>query len=160
MLVGDTSGHLGQSLYLREIHGREDGPPPPVDLAAERRNGDFVRAVIQDGLISACHDLSDGGLIVALVEMALAGDRGAELVLPVGVDPIGFLFGEDQARYLVTAADAGPLLDRAAAVGIPARLLGTTGGTTISLNRGNACSLAHIRAVHEGWLPTLMAAEG
>ena len=160
VLIGETRGHLGQSLYLREIHGREDGPPPPVDLAAERRNGDCVRALIQDGLVNACHDLSDGGLVVGLVEMALAGDRGVELVLPVGVDPIGFLFGEDQARYLVTAHDPAPVLERAAAAGVPAVLLGTTGGATISMNRGNACSLAHIRTVHEGWLPGLMAMKG
>ena len=130
-----------------------------MDLAAERRNGDYVRELIQDGLVNACHDLSDGGLAVGLVEMALAGDRGAELVLPVGVDPIGFLFGEDQARYLVTAHDPAPLLERAAAAGVPALVLGTTGGSAISMNRGNACSLAHIRAVHEGWLPGLMAME-
>src|SRR5260370_34124685 len=81
---GDKSrgGHLGASLYLREIEGREDGAPPPVDLAAERKNGDFVRAMIGQGIVAACHDISDGGLLVALAEMAMAGDRGAVLELP------------------------------------------------------------------------------
>src|SRR5438876_3241635 len=82
VLIGTTLGHLGASLYLREIEGREEGPPPPVDLAAERRNGDFVRGQIQAGRIGACHDLSDGGLLVALAEMAMAGGGGAEVVPP------------------------------------------------------------------------------
>jgi phosphoribosylformylglycinamidine synthase len=86
LLVGDTPGHLGQSLYLREIHGAEAGPPPPVDLAVERRNGDFVRGLIQDGLVLACHDVSDGGLLVALAEMAMAGNIGANLINP---SPLG-----------------------------------------------------------------------
>jgi len=82
LLIGDTSGHLGASLYLREIEGREAGPPPPVDLAAERKNGDFVRAMIEAGHAAACHDLGDGGLLVALAEMAMAGNRGAVLDVP------------------------------------------------------------------------------
>jgi phosphoribosylformylglycinamidine synthase len=157
ILLGETRGHLGQSLYLREIHGREDGPPPPVTLADERRTGDLVRGLIHDGLVTACHDLADGGLAVAAAEMALAGDRGAELVLPIGVDPIGFLFGEDQARYLITAVDPLPVLHRAGALGVPACVLGTTGGTMLTINRCNAISLAQLRTVHERWLPQLMA---
>ncbi|HEV8678910.1 MAG TPA: phosphoribosylformylglycinamidine synthase subunit PurL, partial [Stellaceae bacterium] len=82
ILVGDTAGHLGASLYLREIEGQEAGPPPPVDLAAERRHGDFVRRLIERGLVAACHDLSDGGLLVALAEMAMAGNRGTTLDNP------------------------------------------------------------------------------
>ena len=106
ILIGETKGHLGSSLYLREIHGREDGPPPPVDLAVERRNGDFVRGEILAGRVSACHDLSDGGLLVALAEMAMAGGIGATLD---GSDRVetGWLFGEDQARYLLAVPTAG-----------------------------------------------------
>ncbi|CAK0768495.1 Phosphoribosylformylglycinamidine synthase subunit PurL [uncultured Gammaproteobacteria bacterium] len=98
VLIGDTVGRLGQSLFLREIHGREEGHVPPVELAVERRNGDFVRAQIEQRRITACHDLADGGLLVALAEMALAGKRGATITLPEGVDPVGYLFGEDQSR--------------------------------------------------------------
>jgi phosphoribosylformylglycinamidine (FGAM) synthase-like enzyme len=82
ILIGDTAGHLGASLYLREIEGSEAGAPPPVDLLAERKNGDFVRAMIQAGHVAACHDVSDGGLLVALAEMAMAGGRGAALDAP------------------------------------------------------------------------------
>src|SRR5439155_22336393 len=98
ILIGETPGHLGASLYLREIEGREDGPPPPVDLAAERRNGDFVRGQIAAGQVAACHDLSDGGLLVAITEMAMAGGHGVMLdPFPPGLPAHAWLFGEDQA---------------------------------------------------------------
>ena len=79
LLVGDDGRHMGQTLYLREILGREEGHPPSVDLDVERRNGDFVRGLIRGGSVTACHDLSDGGLGVALAEMAIAGGLGADV---------------------------------------------------------------------------------
>ena len=82
VVIGVTAGHLGQSLYLREIEGRQVGAPPPVDLGAEKRHGDLVRQFIMDGLVTACHDVSDGGLVVALAEMALASGMGAEVAAP------------------------------------------------------------------------------
>ena len=78
VLIGETSGNLGSTLYLREVENRREGAPPPVDLAAEQRNGDFLRGEIGARRVTACHDLSDGGLAVALAEMVLAGDRGAD----------------------------------------------------------------------------------
>ena len=82
----DTNGHLGQSIYLREIEGKEEGAAPPVDLAVEKRNGDFVRGLIEQGRVDTCHDCSDGGVLVAVAEMAMAGNIGAEIALPEGVD--------------------------------------------------------------------------
>ena len=160
VLIGETRGHLGQSLYLREIAGREDGAPPPVDLAAERRNGDLVRKLIRDGTVSACHDLSDGGLFVALAEMALAGDLGCEFAAPDDTPLHAWLFGEDQARYLVAAPQAAPILEASAAAGVPAAAIGRTGGDSLKLSDGRAISLADLRAVHEQWLPAYMQAEG
>ena len=111
ILIGDTGGHLGCSLYLREIEGSEAGPPPPVDLAAERRNGDFVRGEIRGGLVAACHDLSDGGLLAAIAEMAMAGRRGVALdPVAAGLAAHAYLFGEDQARYLIETADPEAVL--------------------------------------------------
>jgi phosphoribosylformylglycinamidine synthase subunit PurL len=110
LLIGGHGRHLGQSLYLREIHGREEGPPPPVDLARERRHGEFVRNLIRAGQVTAVHDISDGGLAAALCEMALAGGLGAEIepAGPAAPEPHVALFAEDQARYVVTCPAATP----------------------------------------------------
>ena len=98
-------GHLGQSLWLREIHGREDGDAPPVDLTLEKHSGEFVRELIEAGLVSAVHDVSDGGMAVALAEMALAGGIGAEVEAHPLFSLAGWWFGEEQGRYLVTVPD-------------------------------------------------------
>ena len=157
VLLGETRGHLGQSLYLREIEGREEGSAPPVQLRTERRNGDFVRSLIETGVVTACHDVSDGGLLVALAEMALAGNIGAEVVLPPGVDPIAFLFGEDQGRYLVTTDRAADLASAACDTGVPAVTLGITNGDAIDLVNHGTVRLDTLRDLHEGWLPGYMA---
>jgi phosphoribosylformylglycinamidine synthase len=158
VLIGETKGHLGASLYLREIAGREDGAPPPVDLAAERRNGDFVRSVIQARLVSACHDISDGGLLVALAEMAMAGAVGATVALPAALLPHAAAFGEDQARYIIATSEPLEILGRAKDWGVPAALLGTTGGDALTVEGHGAISTADLRRAHEGWLPEFMAA--
>jgi phosphoribosylformylglycinamidine synthase len=157
ILIGDTRGHVGASLYLREIEGSEAGPPPPVDLAAERRNGDFVRAEIGAGRVAACHDVSDGGLLVALAEMAMAGERGVALD-PLPNDPpcIAYLFGEDQARYLLETADPATVLAAARAEGISARAVGTVGGVALTLPGAGAISVNALKTANEAWLPGYM----
>ncbi len=157
VLIGATQGWLGQSLWLREILGREEGAPPPVDLVAERRNGDFVRGEILAGRVAACHDLADGGLLVALAEMALAGGTGLTLAAPPTAIPAhAFWFGEDQARYLLALPDGAACLVRAAAAGIPACLLGKSGGEGLTLPGGAAISLASLAQAHERFFPALM----
>ncbi|MGO4736037.1 phosphoribosylformylglycinamidine synthase subunit PurL [Bosea sp. 2KB_26] len=162
ILIGETSGWLGQSAYLATICGREEGAPPPVDLAIERRNGEFVRALITAGRVSACHDLSDGGLAVALTEMALAGGVGATVTqLPVGLAH-AVLFGEDQARYLVTVPSGAVegLLTEARAAGVPAALIGRTGGNALALPGEAPLALTALDKAHEDWFPTYMSAKG
>ena len=105
---------------MRDIHGRTDGPPPPVDLAHEKKVGDFVRSLIERGIATAVHDLSDGGLAVALAEMAMASGIGAEVVALADIDPIPQFFGEDQGRYLVTV-DLDPDGDEISACGTKPR---------------------------------------
>jgi phosphoribosylformylglycinamidine synthase II len=158
LLVGETRGWLGQSMYLAEICDREDGAPPPVDLAVERRNGDFVRALIGEGVATAVHDLSDGGLLVALAEMALAGGIGAELD-PAPMAQHAFFFGEDQARYVLTVNpfDTDRVKARAQAAGVPVRVLGSTGGDVLELAGEPAVALSKLREAFEGWLPGYMA---
>mgnify|MGYP001806384163 CR=1 FL=1 len=153
VLVGATQGHLGQSLWLREVLGREDGPPPPVDLEAERRNGDFVRAEIMAGQVAACHDASDGGLLVTLAEMAMAGGSGAALGAS---GDHAFWFGEDQARYVLAVPDAAALLARAQAAGVPASVIGRSGGDELTLPGGLAISVEDLRRTHETWFRTFM----
>jgi phosphoribosylformylglycinamidine synthase subunit PurL len=160
-LVGDTGGWLGQSIYLRDICGREEGAPPPVDLAAERRNGDFVRGLITGRRVSAVHDCSDGGLLVALAEMAVAGGVGASLeALPGDIPAHAFLFGEDQGRYVATAAAQAfaAIAADAKAAGVPLRRLGATGGAALTLPGEAPISLGDLKARHESWLPDFMAA--
>jgi phosphoribosylformylglycinamidine synthase subunit PurL len=158
ILIGETKGHLGASLYLREIEGREEGRPPPVDLAAERRNGDFVRLLIRQGRVVACHDVSDGGLLVAIGEMAMAGGRGVALGRPPPELPAhAWLFGEDQGRYLVETADPEAVLQAAKAAGLRAQRIGAVGGAALTLPADGAISVAQLRAANEAWLPDYMA---
>ncbi len=158
ILVGTTSGHLGQSLWLREVAGREDGPPPPVDLAAERFNGDFVRGQILAGKVQACHDVSDGGVLVAVAEMALAGGAGARLLPgPAGPAAHEFWFGEDQARYVLAVRDGAALLQAAAFAGVPAIRIGEAGaGGELTLPDGATMSLAELRRANEDFFPAWM----
>ena len=157
LVIGETRGWLGQSLYLRELCGREDGAPPPVDLAAERRHGDFVRTLIRDGLITAAHDVSDGGLLVALTEMAIASGNGAILESPSELPTHAFWFGEDQARYVVTARNVEPIMERAKAAGVPLTPLGATGGAVVSISGEQPLRVADLKQRFETWLPAYMA---
>jgi phosphoribosylformylglycinamidine synthase len=161
VLIGESVGWLGSSLYLREICGREEGLPPPVDLALERLNGEFVRDLIARGWLAACHDLADGGLYVALAEMVLASGIGADLEVPGDCDTTaGWLFGEEQARYLLAIAPdrLGATLELARTRGVLARRVGATGGDALTLDGGSAISLDELAEIHEAWLPAYMAA--
>jgi phosphoribosylformylglycinamidine synthase II len=167
LLIGapaNWGSHLGQSIYLRDIHGRRDGPPPPVDLAREKITGDFVRAMIRAGALTAVHDVSDGGLAVALAEMAIASGIGADVQLPVITDPIPVWFGEDQGRYIVTISHADPGLvrdiqDEAAELGISAPWIGETGGAELKLDGARAIPVGELKAAHESWFPRFMSNE-
>jgi phosphoribosylformylglycinamidine synthase len=154
LLIGPAGeGHLGQSLWLREIMGREDGLPPPVSLEDERSAGEFVRMLIGAGEVTAVHDCADGGLLVALAEMALASGIGA--TLDVELAPT-IAFGEDQGRYLATA----PAGFYASLVEVPVnvRRIGTTGGRDLAYP-GGSVALDTLRHAHEAFFPSLMGKE-
>ncbi|MDE1900300.1 MAG: phosphoribosylformylglycinamidine synthase subunit PurL [Alphaproteobacteria bacterium] len=153
LVIGDTKGHIGQSLYLREIFGKEEGAPPPVDLAAERKHGEFVRALIGERLISSCHDVSDGGLLVAVAEMAMASGIGC--AIGQGGDA-AFWFGEDQARYVIATKNADAVMAKAKEAGVPVFVLGKTGGVDIVLPGDVKVAVAALRGAHEAWLPEFM----
>jgi len=160
VLLGQTEGWLGASLYLRELAGREAGAPPPVDLEAERQAGNLVRKMVADGLALACHDVSDGGLLVAAAEMALAGGVGLTLARPEGVDAVcpahAFWFGEDQCRYLIATQDPDGVLEATRATTLDATLLGKAANDALTVDSFDPISLAELRQTHESWLPNYM----
>ncbi|MGZ5865961.1 MAG: phosphoribosylformylglycinamidine synthase subunit PurL [Xanthobacteraceae bacterium] len=159
LLIGETIGWLGQSLYLRDVCGREEGAPPPCDLTEEKENGDCVHGLIAAGLATAVHDVSDGGLLVALAEMAMAGKIGAALnAAPADTPAHAFWFGEDQARYIVTAkaADAEKIIARVQEASVLVQRLGTVGGDALTISGERALSIAALTQKYEGWLPNYM----
>ncbi|MGB7404896.1 MAG: phosphoribosylformylglycinamidine synthase subunit PurL [Pacificimonas sp.] len=141
-LIGGPGTHLGQSEWLRVVADREDGPPPSVDLEKERATGDYVRKLIAEGTVTAVHDVSDGGVLVAVTEMALAGGIGATL------DDMGHeaAFGEDQGRYIVVASPG---------VTVEGTRIGTTGGASLGVG-SSSISLNDLATAHADWLPDLM----
>ncbi|MGI8943210.1 MAG: phosphoribosylformylglycinamidine synthase subunit PurL [Qipengyuania sp.] len=155
VLLGHSTGHVAQSLWLRVCHDCRDGPPPPVELEVERRLGELVREMISAGLLSAAHDISDGGALVAVAEMGLAGSIGVSVSLPDVPNPAAILFGEDQGRMLVATADPEAVVARATQANIFAAPIGRTGGDRV-VGPGFSVSLADLRAAHEGFFPRLM----
>ena len=162
LLIGETTGWLGQSMYLRELASREDGAPPPVDLVEERENGEFVRALVIDGTATASHDVSDGGLLVAVAEMAIASGIGAVLSdAPGDIPAHAHWFGEDQARYVITVAadQVDAVLQQARAASVPVLRLGVTGGDVLMLPGERPLLVADLGKRFEDWLPAYMAGE-
>jgi phosphoribosylformylglycinamidine synthase subunit PurL len=161
-VIGCYPNHLGQSLWLRELHGREDGPPPSVDLSLEKKLGDIVRQLTEQGLLTAVHDVSDGGFLVAIAEMALAGDRGC---LVHGSEQNGpeFWFGEDQGRYIVTASndDALAVENKLHEMDASPLRIGCVRGDTIHLGYDGEAAVGSIpltalRAAHESFFKDWM----
>ena len=161
LAVGREAGHLGQSLYQLIITGKLEGSPPPVDLADEIKAGNLVRSLIREGKVRAVHDVSDGGLLTAVAEMALAGSLGVQLYPYEGRLPQhAAWFGEDQGRY-VLAADpelAEEIIERSRLLALPARVVGRVGGEALVLKEEAILPLAELRAAHEDWLPRYMRA--
>jgi phosphoribosylformylglycinamidine synthase len=164
LLVGAPEGwgtHLGQSIYLRDVHGRTDGPPPAVDLAHEKRVGDAVRGLIASGIVTACHDLSDGGLAVGLAEMAMASGIGARVDTPPA-EPVAAFFGEDQGRYLLTLsvlpgnAEWTALLANLEKSGVVVHHIGTTGSAELKLGQARGIPVSELVTTHESWFPGFM----
>ena len=157
LLVGGAPSWLGRSAWLATCLGREEGAPPPVDLAAERRNGEFVLAAILAGRLSAVQDLSDGGLALALAEMAMAGGKGARIETVEGA-PHAYFFGEDQGRYVVAAApaEADALVADAARAGVPIARIGVVAGAELTLPGEAPIAILDLKGAFESWFPAYM----
>jgi len=163
ILIGETTGLIGATLFWRYVTGRGDGAPPPVALSVERRHGTLVLALIQRRLVRCCHDLADGGLAVGLAEMCLASGIGAKVATPPDAfSRYAWYFAEDQARYLIAvhARDADAVLGAAREAGVLARQIGVTGGDRLTLGDDAPISLDRLRQQHEGWLPAYMNRTG
>jgi phosphoribosylformylglycinamidine synthase II len=150
--VGDMEGHLGCSAYAEEILGlKPEYAPPAVDLEVEKKNAEFILFCIQQGWLTACHDISDGGQLVALAEMAMASGIGANIEISCDASRA---FGEDQGRYLVTASSeiAERILAKAPEYGVFATVIGETSGDAITLN-DSSIKVSELRAANEATLP-------
>ncbi|QQV78271.1 phosphoribosylformylglycinamidine synthase subunit PurL [Sphingomonas aliaeris] len=161
LAVGTRRGDLGQSLWLRECHAREEGPPPRVDLDLERKAGDLIREGVTKGQLTSVHDVSDGGIAVTIAEMALAGNIGAMIDRKQPFDCAHSFFAEDQGVYIVTVEDSALMdfLGAAHAAGVEAEPMGRTGGKRLIFerpNRDDVVTLETLRSAHEGFFPTLM----
>ena len=157
LVIGTTTGHLGSSLYLEHIEQNNTGAPPPVDIPKEKKHGTFIHTLIKNGLITACHDISDGGLYVALAEMALPNQIGATLTITTPLPLFAFLFGEDQARYIITipVGKEATILEKAQEQSIPCEIIGTTGGDHLVVNEEKV-SLEAVHHAQRSTLPTYM----
>ncbi len=162
VLIGAAGSHLGQTVYQRDVLGEASGPAPHVDLALERKTGDFVRGLIRSGTFTACHDISSGGLGVALAEMAISGKKGATVSLDTAAGPVhAQLFGEDQARYVVTLPEGEleRVASEAKAAGIAFTRLGSVGGDELTVADVLSISVANMTKAHENWFPVFMDGE-
>ena len=153
-----NDGWLGVSLYARNLADNPHAAPPPVDLEAEKRHGEFLQEQIAAGMINAAHDISDGGLAVAVAEMCVAGRIGASIETPSGGNLHGWAFGEDQARYVVTTTDASALLAAASEAGVPAAAIGRIqSGGELKFGDQAAISVEELHTLVENTIPTLMS---
>jgi phosphoribosylformylglycinamidine synthase len=155
ILLGRTEAEFGGSAWAHVRHGHLGGRPPVPDLAAEQRLADLLVAAAAAGLLSAAHDLSDGGLAVALAESCLRGETGCQVRLPA--DPFTFLFSESPARAVVAVRSraAARFAELRAAHGVPGQTIGTVGGGDLVVEGWFAIPLAELAAVHQGVLPAL-----
>ncbi|MGL1922215.1 MAG: phosphoribosylformylglycinamidine synthase subunit PurL [Hyphomicrobiales bacterium] len=159
LLIGKEEGHLGCSTYTEIMLGKSLGQAPKVDLEAELKNGNFVRGLIHDGSVNAVHDVSDGGLYVAVAEMAMASGLGADIKMSdVSIPEHAALFGEDQGRYILTVPPGGvaTILKQANEQGITMRLLGTVIGSRLTIDETRPISVSKLKKTHEEWLPNFM----
>jgi phosphoribosylformylglycinamidine (FGAM) synthase-like enzyme len=158
-VIGDTQGALGASLYLREVLGLEEGDVPDINLETEKNHGDFIRGLITAQSVSAVHDVSDGGLLVAVAEMAMRAGQGASVANASAIAAHGYWFGEDQARYVISfAKDQQAAIEAAAAqANIPFAVIGAVGGKALEVD-GESVDVAALCNLNEATIPDLFVA--
>ncbi|MGW3013017.1 phosphoribosylformylglycinamidine synthase subunit PurL [Streptomyces sp. NPDC001219] len=158
-LLGDTREELGGSAWSQVVHEHLGGLPPKVDLERERLLAEVLISASRDGMIDAAHDLSDGGLVQALVESCLRGGKGARLVVPDGLDPFVLLFSESAGRAVVAVPRSEELrfTDMCGARGLPATRIGVVDGDAIDVQGQFSLPLSELKEAHEATIPGLIA---
>jgi phosphoribosylformylglycinamidine synthase len=155
IVVGETKGHLGSSIYCQKVCGCEKAAPPPVNLVAERAAGELL--LLANEIITASHDISDGGLVIALAEMAMASGLGANLPEPDTMLPLhAWLFGEDQGRYIITTDKPKIFLKKAEKAGVLAQEIGVVAGKNLVLSNIIYLPVNDLKVAHESWMPEFM----
>ena len=160
ILLGDTRDEFDGSIWAQVTADHLGGLPPAVDLARERLLADVLSAASRDGLVSAAHDLSEGGLAQAVVESAMAGETGCRIVLPEGADPFVTLFSESSGRVLVAVprTEESRFTSMCEARGLPATRIGVVdqGSDAVEVQGLFTVPLAELRSTSEGVLAALL----
>ncbi|MGK5630007.1 phosphoribosylformylglycinamidine synthase subunit PurL [Streptomyces sp. URMC 123] len=158
-LLGDTAAEFGGSAWAEVVHGHLGGLPPKVDLGREKLLAEILISASRDGMVDAAHDLSDGGLIQAVVESCLRGGKGARLIVPDGLDAFTFLFSESAGRAVVAVPRSEELrfTDMCGARGLPATRVGVVDGDAVDVQGQFVLPLSELRAAHEATIPALFA---
>ncbi|WP_078291749.1 phosphoribosylformylglycinamidine synthase subunit PurL [Mycobacterium sp. D16R24] len=159
ILLGDTADEFDGSIWAQVAHDHLGGTPPKVDLAREQLIAQVLTAASRDGLVSAAHDLSEGGLIQAVIESSLAGETGCRILLPEGADPFVALFSESAGRVLVAIprTEESRFVAMCEARQLPAVRIGVVdqGSDSVEVQGQFSITLAELREIHEGVLPGL-----
>lgn len=159
IVIGETVGWLGCSLYQKQLTDETVGAPPPVNLNEERKNGDLIRKLIKDNYLTSCHDVSDGGIAIAIAEMAIESGIGAKIDFKPNIPVHSWAFGEDQGRYIVTTKMADNVQSQASKAGVKSVAIGITSSTTLTLPGARPISIEQLRDCHLRWFPEYMAGQ-
>lgn len=159
LLLGDTHDEFDGSIWAQVTADHLGGVPPKVDLDREKLLAEVLTAASRDGLISAAHDLAEGGLIQAVVESALAGETGCRVIIPEGADPFVFLFSESSGRVLVAVprTEESRFRSMCEARGLPVTRVGVVdqGSDSVEVQDQFSVALSELRSTSEGVLPRL-----
>ena len=150
IVIGSTIGHLQCSIYAKEIAKIEKGCPPNINLDEELQHGKFILDLASLGLIDACKDLSDGGIGIALAELCIMSKVGCEIISPKSLNVNQWLFGEDQARYIIITNKSEVIMNKAKSMNIEAKIIGKIKGNSFSLNN-NKISIEKITNIRNNW---------